>query len=73
MNNKDNINNEVNKSSEEAKNMSTIIKNTRPCTILESLTQSFEEVKLMQEGKLPRTNWDDFAKEMREMIEKDEE
>lgn len=76
MNNKDNINNKTNKansnkSSEEVKNMSTIIKNTRPCAITESLTQSFKEVKLMQEGRLPRTSWDDFAKEMREMIKKD--
>ena len=77
MNNKGNVNTKANeansnKSSEEAKNMNTIIKNTRPCTIIESLTQSFEEVKLMQEGKIPKTNWSDFAKEMRDMIEEDE-
>lgn len=42
-------------------------------SIIDSLAQSLEEMKLMQEGKLPKSNWDDFAKEMREMIEEDEE
>ncbi|MDD5935549.1 MAG: hypothetical protein PUC65_08340 [Clostridiales bacterium] len=36
---------------------------TRPCTVQESLIQSCKEVKLMQEGKLPKKTWKEFYEE----------
>lgn len=32
----------------------------RPCTIQESIVESFKEVKLMQEGLLPRKTFNEF-------------
>ena len=39
---------------EEEQTMSTIMEQTRPCTISESLIQSCKEVKNMREGKTPK-------------------
>lgn len=35
----------------------------RPCTIRESISESFKEIKLMQEGKLPKKTWDMYLRE----------
>ena len=35
----------------------------RHCTIKESISESFKEIKLMQEGKLPKKTWDAYLKE----------
>ena len=35
----------------------------RHCTIRESISESFKEIKLMQEGKLPKKTWDMYLKE----------
>lgn len=47
-------------------NMSPSIE--RYCTIEESIKESAKEVKLMREGKLPKRNWRDMFKELREDI-----
>ena len=41
----------------------------RYCTVQESLKESLEQMKLMREGKLPKTNWRDMLKEIEEEIE----
>ena len=35
----------------------------RHCTIRESISESFKEIKLMQEGKLPKKTWNMYIKE----------
>lgn len=35
----------------------------RHCTIKESISESFKEIKLMQEGKLPKKTWEMYLKE----------
>ena len=35
----------------------------RPCAIRESISESFKEIKLMQEGKLPKKTWGMYLKE----------
>lgn len=40
--------------------MSIVALDERYCTIQESIIESFNEVKLMQEGKLPKKSWKDF-------------
>jgi hypothetical protein len=34
----------------------------RHCSIKESIIESCKEIKLMQDQKLPKRSWDDFAK-----------
>lgn len=41
----------------------------RYCTIEESVKESAKEVKLMREGKLPKRNWREVFKELREELE----
>ena len=36
----------------------------RPCTILESIKQSCQEVKLMREGKISKRSWREFKQRM---------
>lgn len=43
----------------------------RPCSISESIIESCKEIKLMQEGKLPKKSWDDLKEELKKI--KDEE
>lgn len=43
--------------------MSITILDERYCTVQESIIESFKEVKLMREGKLPKKSWKDFMKE----------
>lgn len=59
--------------SEEDDVMNATAESARPCSITESIIQSCKEIKLMQEGKLQKRSWDDFAKKMRQEIEEDEE
>lgn len=47
----------------EDKRMNTTIK--RPTTPAESLKQSFKEVKLIQEGKLPKKSWRELYNELK--------
>lgn len=54
-----------NKKKEES-NMNAIINAERPCTILESIEKSCQEVKLMRDGKIPKRSWSDFKKRMEE-------
>ena len=35
----------------------------RYCTIQESITQSFKEIKLIREDMLPKKTWNDYLKE----------
>lgn len=35
----------------------------RPCTIRESISESLKEIKLMQEGKIPKKTWGMYLKE----------
>ena len=44
----------------------------RPCTILESLEKSCQEVKLMREGKVPKRSWKDLKNRMKKEITEDE-
>ncbi len=44
-------------------NMSTTTLDERYCTVQESIIESFKEVKLMREGKLPKRSWKDFMNE----------
>ena len=41
--------------------MSTL--NERYCTVRESIIESFKEVNLMCEGKLPKKTWNDYMNE----------
>lgn len=43
--------------------MTTLANTDRYCTIEESIVQSFKEVKMMREGKLPKKTWNDYLKE----------
>lgn len=36
----------------------------RPCSIQNSIKQSYQEVKMMRENKLPKGNWGDFYQNM---------
>jgi len=47
----------------EVDNMSTATLDERYCTVQESIIESFKEVKLMREGKLPKRSWKDFMNE----------
>lgn len=47
----------------EVNTMSISMSNERYCTIQESIIESFKEVKLMREGKLPKKSWRDFMNE----------
>jgi hypothetical protein len=42
----------------------------RPCTILQSIEESFNEVKLIREGKLPKKTWKELREEKRKKQEK---
>ena len=44
----------------------------RYCTVQESIIDSFTEVKLMREGKLPKRSWDDFVQRMKDEMEEDD-
>ena len=35
----------------------------RPCTIRESISESFKEIKLIQEGKIHKKTWGMYLKE----------
>lgn len=59
---KSNRNDDI-KTKEEVNDMSTATLDERYCTIQESIIESFKEVKLMREGKLPKKSWKDFMKE----------
>lgn len=37
----------------------------RPCSISDSIIQSCKEVKLMQEGKLPKKTWKELREELK--------
>lgn len=47
----------------EVDNMSTATLDERYCTVQESIIESFKEVKLMREGKLPKKSWKSFMNE----------
>lgn len=47
----------------EVDSMSTVVLDERYCTVQESIIESFKEVKLMREGKLPKKSWKDFMNE----------
>lgn len=47
----------------EVDDMGIVALDERYCTIQESIIESFKEVKLMQEGKLPKKSWKDFMDE----------
>lgn len=47
----------------EVDDMSVVTLNERYCTVQESMIESFKEVKLMREGKLPKKSWKDFLNE----------
>lgn len=38
----------------------------RPCTILQSIVSSLEEVKMMRSGKISKRSWSDFVDRMKE-------
>jgi hypothetical protein len=42
----------------------------RPCTILQSIEESFNEVKLIRDGKLPKKTWKELREEKRKKREK---
>lgn len=39
------------------------LSNERYCTVRESIAESFKEIKLMQEGKLPKKTWKAYLEE----------
>jgi hypothetical protein len=43
----------------------------RHCSIKESIIESCKEIKLMQDQKLPKRSWDDFAKKIRDEIKEE--
>jgi hypothetical protein len=45
----------------------------RPCSILESLEQSLQEVQLMRKGKLPKRSWHDLIAEIEKENRENEE
>ena len=47
----------------EVDDMSAATLDERYCTVQESIVESFKEVKLMREGKLPKMSWKDFMNE----------
>jgi len=53
----------------EVDDMSVITLDERYCTIQESIIESFKEVKLIREGKLPKKSWKDFMNEHKEREE----
>ncbi len=59
---KSNKDNDIN-ITKEVDNMSTTTLDERYCTVQESIIESFKEVKLMREGKLPKKSWTDFMNE----------
>mgnify|MGYP001196926450 FL=1 len=50
---------------EEESDMSATMNIERPCTILESLEKSCQEVKMMREGKIPKRSWNDLKNRMK--------
>ena len=50
--------------------MNTIVK--KPCTILESIKQSFKEIKLYEAGKIKLKNIDEAFKEWEDLAKKTE-
>lgn len=59
---KPNKNNDI-INTKEVDSMSTVTLEERYCTVQESIIESFKEVKLMREGKLPKKSWKDFMNE----------
>ena len=53
---------------EEESDMSATMNIERPCTILESLEKSCQEVKMMREGKIPKRSWNDLKNRMKTHI-----
>lgn len=62
----------VEKKKEEESDMSATINMERPCTILESLEKSCQEVKQMREGKIQKRSWNDLKNRMKKEIDEDE-
>lgn len=60
------------KESKEESDMSATMNMERPCTILESLGKSCQEVKLMREGKIPKRSWKDLKNRMKKELEEEE-
>jgi len=61
------------KYSEEDKSMKTITNEDRPCTITESIIESCKQVKLMQEGKIPKKTLQDLWDSIEKWKAEDEE
>ena len=59
---KSNKNDDI-KITKEADDMNITTLDERYCTVQESIIESFKEVKLMHEGKLPKKSWKDFMNE----------
>ena len=57
---------------EEESDMSATMNIERPCTILESLEKSCQEVKMMREGKIPKRSWNDLKNRMKKEVTEDE-
>lgn len=55
--------NDDTRAKKEFNTMSISTLNERYCTIHESIIESFKEVKLMREEKLPKKSWRDFMNE----------
>ncbi|MCM1184539.1 MAG: hypothetical protein NC337_14305 [Roseburia sp.] len=45
----------------EVDDMGTAVSDERYCSVQESVVESFKEIKLMREGKLPKKTWKDFT------------
>ena len=56
------------KKKEEESDMSATMNIERPCTILESLEKSCQEVKMMREGKIPKRSWNDLKNRMKKEV-----
>ncbi len=55
----------------EESDMNAVMNIERPCTILESLEKSCQEVKLMRDGKIPKRSWSEFRKRIEEEMTED--
>jgi hypothetical protein len=47
-------------------NMNSTLQDQRYCSVKESITESFKEVKLMREGKKPKNSLDDLWKNIKQ-------
>lgn len=63
--------NKDNKSYEkEESEMSVMLDVGRPCTVVESIKHSCQEVKSMREGKIPKRSWKEFRQKMEDEMAK---